>query len=83
MTGPATREEVLEQVRVNLLRYLERHQAMSLKLVAQRIGYSYEATQKFANGTVVTGPVALKLIQSFPEIGDGVICPFCGHAVIV
>lgn len=71
------KDEVLEQVRVNLLRYLEQNKQVDLHMVARRIGYSYGAVQKFASNEVVTVPVASMLVAAYPEVGEGLVCPHC------
>jgi len=76
MSAP-TRAEALEQVRVNLLRYLERHPYITMHIIAADIHYSYDAVAKFVNGERVTVPVAMAIVDAYPEIGSGMVCPHC------
>jgi len=73
-----TKAEFTEQVRVNLVRYLERRPAMTLGAVAHATGYSPAAIRKYHCGQRTTIPVAMTLLLAFPELGEGIVCPSCG-----
>ena len=78
---PLQKDEALEQVRVNLLRFLERNKHISLAVMAAHTGYSYDTLKHYRNGDSMTVPVATTLIASYPEIGEGLVCRHCGHMV--
>lgn len=79
MTTTMTKDEVLEQVRVNLLRFLDKHKNISSSILAADVHYSYDAIAKFANGERVTVPMATALVEIYPELGEGMVCPHCAR----
>jgi len=83
MRSAPTRAEALEQVRVNLLRYLEKYPNIDIYIIARATGYSYDAIQKYRNGDLVTAPVARAIVRSYPEIGRGIACPHCGAMPLI
>ena len=74
-----TREEFIEQVRVNLSRYLEANRGVTIEQMARRTGYAEQTIHKFRAGTIVTMPVAVALVASYAELGRELCCPCCGH----
>ena len=77
-----TKSEMLEQVRVNLMRFLEKYKYQDMHIIAKDIGYSYEALKSFRNGERVTLPLAAALVENFPELGEGLTCPHCKTLMI-
>ena len=83
MQASVNKDEMLEQVRVNLLRYIERNKYnKDLVTVAFDTGYSYSSIIQFARGDRLTIPVAIALIHAYPALGDGLACPSCGRLPI-
>jgi hypothetical protein len=81
MTAPPTKAEMLEQVRVNLIRFMEKYQHVDLHMIAAVTGYSYESIQKYRNGEIVTVPVASAIVRHYPGVGEGIVCPHCKQLV--
>ena len=75
---PITKAELLEQVRVNLLRMLERDRHLSITSIASSTGYSYTAVTKYVNGDRMTPSLASAIVRAIPEAGRGLVCPHCG-----
>jgi len=73
-----TKDELLECVRINFIRYLESHRSINLDAVAGLTGYTEETIRHYRNGTRVTVPVAMALVVAIPEVGAGLVCPACG-----
>lgn len=71
-------DEVVETVRVRLLRYLEINRISQADL-GRRVDRARITIQKFASGDRSTSGLALDLIAAIPELGDGVLCPGCGR----
>lgn len=74
-----TNKEFAEQVRVNLVRYLEANRWLDVSGVAAQTGYSRTAIHKFRSGQIVTFPVATRLVECYPELGRDTCCPCCGR----
>jgi len=79
--GGATREEVVEQVRVGLVRYLERHREVTTKDVAKACGYDIRSIYKFIQRDNNSLVMAQKIVTTFDEIGQGMpcVCQHCGR----
>ncbi len=73
-------DDFKEQVRVNLLRYLDANGAIGRDTawVAHKAGCSVVTIQHFANGSRVSLRRACILVQRIPELGGQIICPTCG-----
>lgn len=77
------RDKVLEDIRGNLLTFLEANRHVSMPIIAGQIGYSYDAVRHFHDGSRVTVPVALSLVSLYPELGEKYVCPHCRQLLIV
>ncbi len=79
--GVIKKEEVIEQVRVNLLRYLENNQGITRKDIAARCAYSSRTIDNFIQKENTSYRLVMMLVLSFPEIGDGMPgqCPHCNR----
>lgn len=77
--GGATKEEVVEQVRVELVRYLEAHREVSVRDVAEGCGYDIKSVYRFMQRVDNSLVMAQKIINEFEEIGLGLpcVCPHC------
>ena len=77
--GGATREEVVEQVRVGLVRYLERNRDVAIKDVAMACGYDVTSIYKFIQRVDHSLVMAQKIVSTYSEIGQGMpcVCPHC------
>ena len=76
-----TRAEAIEQVRVNLLRYLELHRNVTPSDVAARTGYTKRMIWRFLRKDCPSLVLSQKILMCYPEVGDGLafICPHCGR----
>ena len=79
--GGATREEVVEQVRIGLVRYLERHRDVSAGDVARKCGYDVRSLYRFIQRVDSSLVMAQKIIIVFEEIGHDLpcVCHHCGR----
>ena len=76
-----TRDEVIELVRVELIRYLEINRQASLAEVALRCGYAKRTLYGFIERESDSLVLAQKIIIVYPEIGAGLpcVCDCCGR----
>ena len=72
------RSELVEQVRVNLLRYLEQNRGVTVAATARAAGYAPNSLRKFIARKDRSLPMAVALVRAIPEIGAGLACPHCG-----
>jgi len=79
--GGATREEVVEQVRVGLVRYLEAHREVTPGIVASECGYDVKSIYRFIQRVDHSLVMAQKVINVYEEIGQGMpcVCQHCGR----
>lgn len=69
--------EVLEHVRVTLIRFEARPGSPSRREIAGLVGREVDSIHKFIEGVNLSSSLAADLIAVLPEIGHGITCPYC------
>lgn len=79
--GGVTREEVIDHVRVSLIRYLERHRDVSTQDIADACGHRRKTIAHFISRKRPSLVLAQAIVLEYPEIGAGLdcVCPHCGR----
>ena len=76
-----TREDVTEQVRAGLIRYLEANRSVMLADMAIHCGYKPKTLYNFIEGENDSILLAQSLVLNYLEIGAGLscVCDCCGR----
>lgn len=73
-------DELIECVRVRLLRYVENHR-LAYGDVAKKTGYAEATIGHFARKERVSLAIAQRVVATYPELGNGLICRECGALI--
>ena len=81
--GRADKDDVIEQVRVGLLRMMEHNRGLTRAVVAERVGCKDRTLEHFIQRDRPSLALALRIARVFPDVGDipGLPprCRYCGH----
>jgi len=74
-----TRDEVIELVRVELIRYLEAHRSISTQDIADACGHKRKTINQFISLKRPSLVLAQRIVIEYPEIGSELdcVCPHC------
>jgi len=73
-------DEIVETVRVRLHRWITCADTNRSRMeLADSVGRQRDSIGKFLTGERMSSSLALDLIQTIPELGEGIFCPCCGR----
>ncbi len=74
-------DEVLETIRIRFIRFEARPETPTRREISERIERDVSTLHSFAAGASRSSSVAADLVATFPELADGITCPYCHQAM--